>query len=347
MIKPANRNRLRAAIHAAGLLYAFGLAALLIANHFLRQASPFVALASTFNLYLFMAALPLAAGLLLLRTRTALATLALLAALFLAANPVLPPVAALLPAKTSGATVTTMTFNLGWTLTPPQPLAQTIAASQADIVAVQEMTADSAAVLGSELAALYPYQILEPSVGTTGLLSKLPILSYQWLSSPGGRPFLHAVVDRQGVEFHVFAIHLLTPGILWWPSLHLPRGLVETSLEREVATLRQQVAAVTEPVIVLGDFNMSDQSRAYLALTTSLQDSFREAGIGMGRTFPNNLRLGRVRIPGPLVRIDYVFHSPHLRATSATVNCIDGQSDHCALVVVLGVITEQQESVRE
>ena len=92
---------------------------------------------------------------------------------------------------------------------------------------------------------------------------------------------------------------------------------------------------------------MSDQSRAYLALTTSLQDSFREAGIGMGRTFPNNLRLGRVRIPGPLVRIDYVFHSPHLRATSATVNCIDGQSDHCALVVVLGVITEQQESVRE
>lgn len=114
MIKPASRNRLRAAIHAAGLLYAFGLAALLIDNHFLRQASPFVALASTFNLYLFMAALPLAVGLLLLRTRTALATLALLAALFLWANPVLPPVAAFLPAKTSGATVTTMTFNLGW-----------------------------------------------------------------------------------------------------------------------------------------------------------------------------------------------------------------------------------------
>lgn len=200
MIKPANRNRLHTTIHAAGLLYAFGLAALLIANHFLRQASPFVALASTFNLYLFMAALPLAAGLLLLRTRTALATLALLAALFLWANPVLPPVAALLPAKTSGATVTTMTFNLGWTLTPPQPLAQTIAASQADIVAVQEMTADSAAVLGSELAALYPYQILEPSVGTTGLLSKLPILSYQWLSSPGGRPFLHAVVDGKALS---------------------------------------------------------------------------------------------------------------------------------------------------
>ncbi len=106
-----------------------------------------------------------------------------------------------------------------------------------------------------------------------------------------------------------------------------------------MAALRQQVATVTVPVIVLGNFNMSDQSmsdqsRAYSALTTSLQDSFREAGTGMGRTFPNNLRLGRVRVPGPLVRIDYVFHSPPLKATAATVNCIDGQSDHGALMVV-------------
>jgi len=95
------------------------------------------------------------------------------------------------------------------------------------------------------------------------------------------------------------------------------------------------VAAVTAPVVVQGDFTMSDQSRAYSALTTSLQDSFREAGTGLGRTFPNSLHLGRVRIPGPLVRIDYVFHSPQLQATAATVNCIEGQSDHCAVVVVL------------
>ncbi len=347
MVKPANHNRLRAAIHAAGLLYAFGLAALLLANYFLRQTSPFVALASTFNLYLFLAGLPLVVGLLLLRTRTALATLALLAALFLSANPVLPPVAATLPAKASGATVTAMTFNLGGGITPARLLAQTIAAAPADIVAVQELTADSAAVLGAELATLYPYQILDPAVGSTGLLSKLPIVSFQWLRPPGSRALLHVVVAQDGTALHVFAVHLLTPGILWWPSLHLPRGLVETSLEREVAALRQQVAAVTAPVIVLGDFNMSDQSRAYSALTTSLQDSFREAGTGLGRTFPNSLHLGRVRIPGPLVRIDYVFHSPQLQATAATVNCIEGQSDHCAVVVILGVKAGQQESARE
>ena len=331
--KFTHSNRLRLAIHATGLLYVFGAAALLLANHFLRQASPFVALAGTFDVYLFVAALPLALGLILVRTRTSLAILILLAVLFLAAHPLLPSLAAILPAKSGSATLSTMTFNLGGGFTPPEPLAQTIAAAQADIVAVQELTSQSAAVLATELTAAYPYQILDPSIGSTGLLSKLPIISYEWLRPPNGRPFLHVVVDRQGAELHVFAVHLQTPGILWWEQLPLPRGLVETGLEAEVAYLLPQVAAVAAPVVVLGDFNMSDQSRAYAAMTAALQDGFRRAGIGLGRTFPNNLHWAGIRIPFPLVRIDYVFHSPHLEATSAVVKCIEGQSDHCALLV--------------
>jgi vancomycin resistance protein VanJ len=335
MIKLANSNRLHAAIHVTGLLYVAGLAVLLIANHFLRQASPFVALAGTFNLYLFVAALPLALCLILLRTRAALAILILLAALFLSTHPVLPRASAILPGKSEGPTVSTMTFNLGLSLTPPELLAQTVAAAQADIVAVQELTAQSAAVLTAELAAAYPYQIMAPAVASTGLLSKLPIVSYQWLSPPGGRPFLHVVVDQEGNDLHIFPIHFFPPGIVWSDPLHLPRGIVEAGLEKEVAYLLQQVAGVSEPVVVLGDFNLSDQSRAYAAMTASLRDGFRQAGFGLGRTFPNNFRLAGVRIPVPLVRIDYVFHSAHLEATSAMVNCIEGQSDHCAVLVVL------------
>jgi endonuclease/exonuclease/phosphatase family metal-dependent hydrolase len=177
---------------------------------------------------------------------------------------------------------------------------------------------------------------MDPAVSSTGLFSKLPIISYQWLSSPDGRPFLHVVVDRSGDNLHIFAIHFYPPGILWSEPFHLPRGLIEVGLEKEVAFLLQQVAGISEPVVVLGDFNMSDQSRAYGAMSAALQDGFREAGFGLGRTFPNNLRLAGIPIPIPLVRIDYVFHSPHLVATAAEVNCIKGQSDHCAVVVVLG-----------
>lgn len=335
MTKPVNCHTLRVAIHTAGLLYVGGIAALLIANHYLRHSSPFVALASTFNLYLFAAALPLVFCLLLLRTRTALATLILLAVLFLLANPILPPISAVVPAKGGGVPIAMMTFNLGGGFTPPEPLAQTIAAAQADIVAVQELTTQSAAVLTAELAATYPYRILDPAGGSTGLLSKLPIVRYEWLRPPNGRPFLHVVVDQAGAKLHVFAIHFQTPGILWWERLPLPRGLIETGLEAEVAYLLPQVAAVSGPVVVLGDFNMSDQSGAYSAMTASLQDSFRQAGIGLGRTFPNNIRVAGVPIPFPLVRIDYVFHSAHLATTSAAVQCIEGQSDHCALIVAL------------
>ncbi len=332
----SNGKRLRVAIHVAGLLYVAGLTALLIANYFLRQTSPFVALANTFNLYLFLAALPLALCLLLARTRAALAILGLLVLLFLSAHPVLPRASAILPGKSGGPMISTMTFNLGLNLTPPERLARTIAASQADIVAVQELTDQSAAVLAAELAAAYPHQIVDSAAGSTGLLSKLPIINYQWLRPPDGRPFLHVVVDWEGEDLHVFPVHFFPPGIVWSGLSYLPRGILEAGLDREVAYLLQQVSGVSGPVIVLGDFNMSDQSRAYAAMTASLQDGFRQAGFGLGRTFPNNLRVAGVRLPFPLVRIDYVFHSAHLEATRATVNCIEGQSDHCAVLVVLG-----------
>lgn len=332
----ADNRRLRGAVHAVGLLYVVGLTALLFANHFLRPVSPFVALASTFNLYLFVAALPLAVGLLLLRTRAALAILILLAGLFLLTQPVLPQAPAVWPAK-GERPISAMTFNLGLSLTQPELLAQSIAVEQADIVAVQELTTRSAAVLAAELAADYPYQISDIAIASTGFFSKLPILDYQWLYPPGGRPFLHVVVDKDGTDWHIFPIHFYPPGITWLEPFGLPRGIIEADLEREVTYLLQQVAVVSEPVVVLGDFNMSDQSRAYERMSASLQDSFREAGFGLGRTFPNNFRLAGVRLPFPLLRIDYVFHSSHLATTSARVNCIEGQSDHCPVVVVLGV----------
>jgi vancomycin resistance protein VanJ len=329
------RNLLRLAIHAAGLFYVTCMAFLLIVNHFLRQTSPFVALASTFSLYLFVAALPLALCLLLLRTRLALLILILLAVLFLSMYPILPRLSAILSDKNETPTITAMTFNLGLGLTAPELLAQSIAVSQADIVAVQELTTYSAAVLAADLAMAYPYQIVALDVGTTGFFSKLPIVSSQWHRPPGGRPFPHVILNQEGAELHVFPIHFFPPGIVWTEMLSLPRGMIEVNLEREIAYLLQQVAAVSGPVIVLGDFNMSEQSRAYAAMKASLQDGFRQAGFGLGRTFPNNFRLAGINVPFPLLRIDYVFHSPHLAATSAIVNCIEGQSDHCAVMVVL------------
>ncbi|MEZ4519246.1 MAG: endonuclease/exonuclease/phosphatase family protein [Chloroflexota bacterium] len=334
--RPANGSCLREVIHILGLLFALGMAALLIANHFLRQTSPFITLAGTFNHLLFVAALPLVLGLILLRTRTGFITALLIVALFLLAHPVFPPVSAVLRAGDDQPTLSAMTFNLGWYLTPPELLARTIAETSADIVAVQEMSAESAYVLASELTAIYPYQILDPGTGTTGFLSKLPIISYEWLYPPTNRPFLHVVVEHGGRPLHIFPIHFYSPGLRWSGQLPLPEGMYEADLEEGVAYLLQQIAGISGPVVVLGDFNMSDQSHAYSAITAVLDDSYRQAGYGLGLTFPNNVHLSRVPIPFPLVRIDYVFYSDPLRAVSAQVNCVEGQSDHCSVFVELG-----------
>jgi len=83
--------------------------------------------------------------------------------------------------------------------------------------------------------------------------------------------------------------------------------------------------------IIAGDFNMSDQTATYATLSAVTIDAYREAGFGFGFTFPNNLRLGQAPIPGPFVRLDYIFHSPELSAQQAYVGC-SGSSDHCYLV---------------
>lgn len=331
----AGNSCVRAAAHLVVALAVLGLAALLVANHFLRPTSPFIALAGTINHLLFLLALPLGLGLLLFRTRAALALFAVLVTLFLVAHPVLPSLAAVLSPQPDGATLTAMTFNLGAHRTPPRMLAQTIAASEADIVAVQELTSGSAAVLASELAAIYPFQILDLSTGTTGFLSRLPILDAKWNRPPAGRPFLHVIVEHDGAEMHVFPVHFYPPRIIWSKRFPLPRGLNEAGLEAEVAYLLQQTAGITAPVIVMGDFNMSDQIGAYNAITTALTDAYRHAGYGLGLSFPNNAYLAGIRLPSPLLRIDYLFYSPQLEAISARVNCVEGQSDHCPLLVDL------------
>ena len=60
-----------------------------------------------------------------------------------------------------------------------------------------------------------------------------------------------------------------------------------------------------------------------------MHDSFREAAIGLGATWPANAAPWP-----PLLRLDYVWHSDGLRAVSAETGPHLG-SDHLPLVVTL------------
>jgi hypothetical protein len=79
----------------------------------------------------------------------------------------------------------------------------------------------------------------------------------------------------------------------------------------------RRAEATGQAALVLGDFNISDQTRAYWLATRRLRDSFREAGRGMGWTFAEGLHLDDIAIPGPFTRIDFILHTADLRRPSA------------------------------
>jgi endonuclease/exonuclease/phosphatase family metal-dependent hydrolase len=115
--------------------------------------------------------------------------------------------------------------------------------------------------------------------------------------------------------------------------------------ERQAQVIVDYVISHPGPTIVLADLNAGDQSDAYARLVGRaggsvvdklMVDSWREAGWGMGHTFPGAASTGSSRptiggvpiVPKWLVRIDYVFHSRHWCALSARIGPWDGISDH-------------------
>ncbi len=144
-------------------------------------------------------------------------------------------------------------------------------------------------------------------------------------------------MNVRGNLLQIFAIHQFTPDISWYKNSLVPTGIDDREREPEILGLLARVRAETSPAIVMGDFNMSDQTRSYSRMTSQLQDSFVEAGWGFGFTFPSSLRVGKIILPGPWIRLDYIFHSAGLSAQTAQVKC-EGSSDHCYVVGRLSLV---------
>jgi endonuclease/exonuclease/phosphatase (EEP) superfamily protein YafD len=222
---------------------------------------------------------------------------------------------------------------------------ETIAAAEADIVALQELTPGLARQIESELGDQYPHRFLDPRLGSggMGLISRIPfeVLQHGLPTQWNGHPIL-ASFDWQGGSFTLLNVHTLSSG----PSAP---GIFRHSVQsrrQNFNYLEQQIPVWLEqgPLVIAGDFNITPLNEGYDQMTVQLRDTWREVGRGLGHTYPvpnrpNGLVVLKYGIPVPqrLIRIDYVFVSDEWLLGSADVAEYHGGGDHLGLLVEMAL----------
>jgi endonuclease/exonuclease/phosphatase (EEP) superfamily protein YafD len=266
-------------------------------------------------------------------------------ALFLYGELLLPKFAP----NTNRPSLSVMTYNmLGYNTAHPEVVIATIRHANADVVAIQELNMEAGALIQRELARDYPYQILDPQIGVSGagVLSRFPLrdtgetLPGEWIGTPQ-----ILTLDWNGKPVTLLHVHTF-PSNASPIAFLLVGNLIEESIRvrenhsRLIADFAR--AHPDSPLVVTGDFNATDQNTSYQLVAGVLRDSWREAGWGLGHTFPSNNLNTRptLSVAGLypmmwLVRIDYIFHSSHWRAVSAELGNWDGFSDHRPVIVKL------------
>ena len=206
-------------------------------------------------------------------------------------------------------------------------MTEAISQLDSDLIGVAEYEPSEPAELYDLVADRYPYHVFYRGDTDVGLLSRYPILSQQLIAPADMRSaFIRAQVTVQGTPVVVYVVHLTSPHIA------LPFTYDDSARDREVAFVLERLREETGPVLLLGDFNLSDQSDAYRSFDRLLADAFRERGRGFGFTFPSQRRV----VP-PLIRIDYVWHSDHFVTRDAWLEQDSGTSDHRPVMAVVAL----------
>ncbi|GAA4156685.1 endonuclease/exonuclease/phosphatase family protein [Gryllotalpicola daejeonensis] len=217
------------------------------------------------------------------------------------------------PHRSTGNTdFTVISENVDADNTNPANTVESIAARHPQVIALQELTADSAAAASKTLDAAYPHHYV---VGTVGVWSSLPLSNAHSLTlGLGWKRALSVDVQTDAGPVRVYALHAasLRPGEF---------AQRDEMLSTLAATLRRDDSS---RLIAVGDFNAASTDRAF----RQLLDTVNEPGTsqwGFGFTWPARF---------PVARVDHVVERG-LHVVSNVVLPPNG-SDHRPIQVGLG-----------
>ncbi|GAB3181396.1 endonuclease/exonuclease/phosphatase family protein [Streptomyces incanus] len=203
-----------------------------------------------------------------------------------------------------GGDLTVVSHNVNAENPDPAGTARDLAASGADLLALEEMTSQAAVAYGKELAKAYPYHTVQ---GTVGLWSKLPLSDSRPVNVLRGnagplaetrraedlpvdppRALRTTVATDQGplvvYVAHLGSVRLMPRHGFWTDS----RDVGAVALAKAVA------AEQNERVVVLGDMNGTTDDRAFDGLTSQLHSAQEAAGDGFGFSWPASFPMARI-----------------------------------------------------
>lgn len=205
-----------------------------------------------------------------------------------------------------GSDLTVASHNVGADNPDPAGTARDLAASGADVLALEELAQQARSTYEKELAKAYPYHTVQ---GTVGLWSKLPLsdtkpvdtkMDYGPLGDTKPAEIkmdyaraLRTTVATDHGPLAVYVAHLgsarVNPRAGFWTA-HRDRGA--QALGKAIA------AEQNERVVLLGDLNGAMDDRAFADITSQLRSAQDAAGDGFGFSWPAK---------SPVVRIDQIL----------------------------------------
>jgi vancomycin resistance protein VanJ len=325
---------LRRIVSASVLAYTALLVGWAIAHRLIGDGFWILGLINAFAVYLF-APLPLVIlAAVLGRRRELWGAASIVTALFVASfGRDLLPQSPVVRADTDAPSLTVMTYNVLFSAPDAGPIADNVLAAGADIVAFQELTPWLERRLEQQIGGLYPYHtpVHAACHADVAVWSRYP-LQVEPVDTDTACRVRSVVIDFEGRAVRVIDVHA-------WSFTGLDRASVESSFrwrEEQIGMVLDTIYGQSEPLVLLGDLNSTPAHEVYRMLSARLTDAHREAGWGMGHTFPaTGSRFWGIPYPDRLVRIDHVFHSAEWRAEAAWVGEWDGFSDHRPVVARL------------
>ncbi len=246
--------------------------------------------------------------------------------------------------------LTVLTFNLHGESEVLEPILTILRDSDAEIIALQELSLEAADCFKTVLADQYPHQALfadEIASRGQGILSRYPISAQTYWRNPGvarhSLGHLRVVVDFPSTPITVYNTHPLHPGMANDGFSTRPRGA-------EIDIVLEQAAKDSGAVLIMGDFNMTDQNEDYQRITAQFGDTFHAVGNGMGFTFPDLSSFQSLPHYWPLpirlfpfLRLDYIFHNAAFQPIAARVWPTAGGSDHRPMWAELALLDKDHQ----